>query len=76
MDMDLERFFDKVSQSKWIEILSRTISDGRVISLIHKYLNAGVVIQGVFRERQMQIKTAQEIISQNESKTERANSKK
>lgn len=50
VDMDLERFFDKVSQSKLIEILSRTISDGRVQSLIHKYLNAGVVIQGVFED--------------------------
>lgn len=50
VDMDLEKFFDKVSQSKLIEILSRTIKDGRVISLIHKYLNAGVVIQNVFEE--------------------------
>jgi group II intron reverse transcriptase/maturase len=48
VDMDLERFFDKVSQSKLIEILSRTIKDGKVISLIHKYLNAGVLVGGVF----------------------------
>ncbi|MFV0418883.1 MAG: reverse transcriptase domain-containing protein [Dysgonomonas sp.] len=44
VDMDLEKFFDTVSHSKLIEILSRTIKDGRVISLIHKYLNAGVMI--------------------------------
>ena len=31
--LDLERFFDTVSHSKLIEILSRTIKDGRVISL-------------------------------------------
>jgi len=48
VDMDLEKFFDKVNQSKLIEILSRTIKDGRVISLIHKYLNAGVVVGGKF----------------------------
>ena len=42
-DIDLEKFFDKVSHSKLIEVLSRTIKDGRVISLIHKYLNAGVM---------------------------------
>lgn len=42
IDMDLEKFFDTVNQSKLIEVLSRTIKDGRVISLIHKYLNAGV----------------------------------
>ena len=50
VDMDLEKFFDKVSHSKLIEVLSRTIKDGRVISLIHKYLDAGVVEKGVFAE--------------------------
>jgi group II intron reverse transcriptase/maturase len=46
VDMDLEKFFDTVSHSKLIEILSRTVKGGRVISLIHKYLNAGVMIGG------------------------------
>jgi group II intron reverse transcriptase/maturase len=46
VDMDLEKFFDTVSHSKLTEVLSRTIKDGRVISLIHKYLNAGVMIEG------------------------------
>jgi group II intron reverse transcriptase/maturase len=44
VDLDLEKFFDKVSHSKLIEVLSRTIKDGRVVSLIHHYLNAGVQI--------------------------------
>lgn len=48
VDMDLEKFFDTVCQSKLIEVLSRTIKDGRVISLIHKYLNAGMVQNGLF----------------------------
>lgn len=43
VDMDLEKFFDTVNHSKLTEILSRTVKDGRVISLIHKYLNAGVM---------------------------------
>jgi len=50
VDMDLEKFFDTVNQSKLIEVLSRTVKDGRVISLIHKYLNAGVVICNKFEE--------------------------
>lgn len=50
VDMDLEKFFDTVSQSKLIEVLSRTIKDGRVISLIHKYLNAGVISRGMFEK--------------------------
>ena len=48
VDMDLEKFFDTVCQSKLIEVLSRTIKDGRVISLIHKYLNAGAMANGMF----------------------------
>ena len=48
VDMDLEKFFDTVCQSKLIEVLSRSIKDGKVISLIHKYLNAGIVRQGIF----------------------------
>ena len=47
-DLDLERFFDTVNHSKLIEILSRTIKDGRVVSLIHKYLRSGVINKGLF----------------------------
>ncbi len=53
VDMDLEKFFDTVCQSKLIEILSRTIKDGRVISLIHKYLNAGVISRGIFEKTEI-----------------------
>ena len=54
VDMDLEKFFDTVNQSKLIEILSRSIRDGRVISLIHKYLRAGVVTRmGRFEETEL-----------------------
>jgi group II intron reverse transcriptase/maturase len=50
VDMDLEKFFDTVNQSKLIEIISRTVKDGRVISLIHKYLKAGVVVRNKFED--------------------------
>ena len=53
VDMDLEKFFDTVCQSKLIEVLSRTIQDGRVISLIHKYLNAGVISKGIFEKTEV-----------------------
>lgn len=42
--IDLARFFDTVNHSFLLRILSRTIKDGRVISLIHKYLTSGVMI--------------------------------
>jgi len=53
VDMDLEKFFDTVNQSKLIEVLSRTVKDGRVVSLVHKYLNAGVVACNKFEETEM-----------------------
>ena len=53
VDMDLEKFFDNVSQSKLIEVLSKTIKDGRVISLINKYLRAGVVERGMFAKTEI-----------------------
>lgn len=48
VSMDLAKYFDTVNHSKLIEVLSRTIKDGRVISLIHKYLKAGVIENGLF----------------------------
>ena len=48
VDMDLEKFFDTVNQSKLVEVMSRTIKDGRVISLIHRYLQAGVIVANKF----------------------------
>ncbi len=50
--LDLEKFFDKVNHSKLIEVLSRTVKDGRVVSLIHKYLNTGVVVSTSTRKRE------------------------
>lgn len=48
VDLDLERFFDTVCHSRLIDILSRTIKDGRVVSLIHKYLRSGILNHGMF----------------------------
>ena len=50
VDMDLEKFFDTVNQSKMIQLLSRDVEDDRVISLIHKFLRAGVVVCRKFEE--------------------------
>ncbi len=53
IDMDLEKFFDTVNQSMLIETLSRTIKDNRVISLIQKFLNAGIMNRGMFRKSEI-----------------------
>ena len=48
IDIDLEKFFDTVNQSMLMEILSRLIKDNRVLSLIQKFLNAGIMDRGMF----------------------------
>ncbi len=48
IDMDLEKFFDTVNQSMLMEILSRTIRDTRILSLIQKFLNAGIMEKEMF----------------------------
>lgn len=50
IDLDLEKFFDTVNHSKLVEVLSRTIKDNRLLSLIHKYLNAGVIVCNKYEE--------------------------
>ena len=49
VSMDLASYFDTVNHSKLIEVLGRTVKDGRIISLIHKFLNAGVMEDGGFK---------------------------
>ena len=50
VDIDLAKYFDTVNHSKLMRLLSATIKDGRVLSLIGKYLKSGVMIQGVVAE--------------------------
>lgn len=53
VDIDLQAFFDNVNQDKLIGIIRRTIKDGRVVSLIRKYLVSGVMINGVCQPTKM-----------------------
>lgn len=50
VDIDLERFFDTVHHDKLMRIISNTINDGDVISLIRKYLVSGVMVNGKYEE--------------------------
>jgi RNA-directed DNA polymerase len=50
VDIDLERFFDTVHHDKLLRIISNTIDDGDVISLIRKFLVSGVMVNGRYEE--------------------------
>jgi len=47
VDLDLEKFFDKVNHDYLMNELSKKIGDKRVLRLIHKYLRAGIWDQGI-----------------------------
>jgi len=47
VDIDLAKYFDTVNHDKLMRILSERIKDGRVMSLLRKYLHSGVMISGV-----------------------------
>ena len=49
VDIDLESFFDTVNQDRLITIIGKTIKDGDVVSLIRKYLSAGVMENGIVK---------------------------
>ena len=47
VDLDLEKFFDRVNHDILMRLLSERIRDKRVLSLIGKYLRSGVMVGGV-----------------------------
>ena len=48
VDIDLEKFFDNVPQDKLMYLVHGIINDGDTESLIHKYLKAGVMVEGKY----------------------------
>lgn len=50
VDIDLAKYFDTVNHDKLMRILSKNIKDRRVLSLIRKYLQSGVMVNGVVIE--------------------------
>jgi group II intron reverse transcriptase/maturase len=51
VDIDLEKFFDRVNHDILMGRLSRRIGDKRLLKLIRLYLQAGVMLNGVVVER-------------------------
>ena len=48
VDIDLEKFFDRVNHDKLMHLVSKKVHDKRVLRLIRKFLESGIMDKGVF----------------------------
>ena len=47
VDVDLERFFDRVNHDKLMHRVARKVEDKRLLRLVRAYIEAGVMVDGV-----------------------------
>ena len=51
VDMDVEKFFDRVNHDVLMARVARKVKDKRLLTLIRAYLNAGIMVEGVVQPR-------------------------
>jgi group II intron reverse transcriptase/maturase len=51
VDVDLEKFFDRVNHDVLMGLVAKRIPDARLRRLIHRYLQAGLMVSGVVVDR-------------------------
>lgn len=51
VDVDLEKFFDRVNHDVLMDRVRKRIEDVRLIDLIRRYLKAGILAEGISQER-------------------------
>jgi len=51
VDVDLEKFFDRVNHDVLMGRLAKRVEDRRMLGLIRRYLNAGIMVNGVGVDR-------------------------
>lgn len=51
VELDLAKFFDVVNHDKLMSLLSRKITDKRILQLVGKYLRSGIMVDGIISQR-------------------------
>jgi RNA-directed DNA polymerase len=51
VELDLAKFFDVVNHDKLMSLISRKITDKRILKLLGKYLRSGIMVDGVVSQR-------------------------
>jgi RNA-directed DNA polymerase len=51
VELDLEKFFDRVNHDKLMSLLARKITDKQTLKLLRAYLNSGIMENGVVTDR-------------------------
>jgi RNA-directed DNA polymerase len=52
VDLDLEKFFDRVNHDVLMARVARRVKDKRILRLLRRYLESGVMVGGVIQERE------------------------
>jgi group II intron reverse transcriptase/maturase len=47
VDIDLEKFFDRVNHDKLMSLIARKVGDKKLLKLIRAYLESGIMINGI-----------------------------
>jgi RNA-directed DNA polymerase len=51
VELDLEKFFDKVNHDRLMTVLSRTVKDRAILKLVRSYLTSGILEDGIVSQR-------------------------
>jgi len=52
VDLDLEKFFDRVNHDILMGLVAKRVKDKRVLKLIRAFLNAGIMVDGVVQPKE------------------------